>query len=227
MALENLPPVTRQSTETIVTETLRDYLLSGEISPGERLTEISLADRLGVARSTVRTALHRLNSEGIVRQIPYTGWEVASLTAKDVWELWTLRGALESLAARLAAGRKEPEIRADLVAAHDRLITACHANDLPAIIEADFEFHRRILAASGHHLLTAQYRVVEFQVRLFIATSNTHIATGPDDIIAQHEPLMSALLDGDAERASQEAWLHDEKEGRRLMDWLAGQAAAT
>lgn len=99
MSFDNLRPVARQSTEIIVTDTLRDYILSGEVAPGERLTEIALAEQLGVARATLRTALHRLTSEGIVVQTPYTGWHVASLSAQDVWEIWTLRGSLESLAA--------------------------------------------------------------------------------------------------------------------------------
>lgn len=53
-----------------------------------------------------------------------------------------------------------------------------------------------------------------------IATSNTHVATGPDDIVEQHRPLAQALLPGDADAAAREAWLYNESEGRRLMNWL-------
>lgn len=220
MSFDNLRPVARQSTEIIVTDTLRDYILSGEVAPGERLTEIALAEQLGVARATLRTALHRLTSEGIVVQTPYTGWHVASLSAQDVWEIWTLRGSLESLAARLAAQRTEPEVRADLKKAHDALLAACAKGKLKGMIDADVALHRAIIRASGHQRLAAQYMIVERQVQLYIATSNTHVATGPDDIIEQHKPLAAALLAGDAEAAALAAWEHNEKEGRRLMDWL-------
>ena len=57
MTISKLRPVTRQSTEAIVTENLRDYILSGEVEPGGRLTEIALAEQLGVARSTLRMGL--------------------------------------------------------------------------------------------------------------------------------------------------------------------------
>lgn len=220
MPLKNLRPVTRQSTEAIVTDNLRDFILSGEVPPGGRLTEIALSEQLGVARATLRTALHRLTAEGIVVQIPYTGWEVARLTAQDVWEIWTLRGSLESLGSRLAAAREEPEIRDFLAAAIAEFRAACDSGVMRRISDADFALHRAIIDASGHSRLAAQYRIVEQQVRLFIATSNSNVATGPDDIVAQHAALIDALLAGDAEAAAAAAWLHDETEGARLMDWL-------
>lgn len=223
MSLNKLRPVARQSTEAIVTDNLRDYILSGEVAPGGRLTEIALAEQLGVARATLRTALHRLAAEGIILQIPYTGWQVAALTAQDVWEIWTLRGSLESLGSRLAAERREPEVREALDRACQTLLDACASGALTAMSDADFALHRAIIDASGHGRLAAQYRIVEQQVRLFIATSNKHVATGPADIVAQHEPLIAALRAGDPEAAARAAWLHDETEGRRLMAWLTAQ----
>ena len=226
MSLDKLRPVARQSTESIVAENLRDYILSGNVASGSRLTEIGLAEQLGVARATLRTALHRLTAEGIVVQIPYTGWQVADLSAQDIWEIWTLRGALESLAARLAAAQSAPEIRSPLLAACDALEAACASGTLDLVNEADFALHRAIVVASGHSRLAAQYRIVEQQVRLFIATSNTHVSTGTDDILAQHRPLIVALRAGDAEAAAAAALTHDETEGRRMMDWLEARRKA-
>lgn len=226
MTISKLRPVTRQSTEAIVTENLRDYILSGEVEPGGRLTEIALAEQLGVARSTLRMGLQRLAVEGIVVQIPYTGWQVASLSPQDVWEIWTLRGSLESLASRLAAARDEPEVRDRLDRAIEDLLAACQSGDLRAMTDADFALHRAIVESSGHQRLASQYRVVEQQVRLFIATSNKHVAAGPEDIIAQHEPLIAALRAQDPEAAARAAWEHDETEGARLTRWLEQQTEA-
>ncbi|MFT3688984.1 GntR family transcriptional regulator [Paenirhodobacter sp.] len=225
MLLDKLRPVARQSTETLVTDALRDYILSGEVAPGGRLTEIALSEQLGVARATLRTALHRLAAEGIILQIPYTGWQVASLTPQDVWEIWTLRGSLESLASRLAAAREEPEVRIALDRACQDLLDACASGGVQAMSDADFALHRAIVEAAGHGRLAAQYRIVEQQVRLFIATSNRHVATGPEDILAQHEPLIAALRARDPEAAARAAWQHDETEGHRLTEWLAHREA--
>lgn len=220
MSINKLRPVQRQSTEALVTEHLRDFILSGDVAPGGRLTENALAEQLGVARSTVRMGLQRLAVEGIVVQIPYTGWEVASLSAEDVWELWTLRGSLESLASRLAAGRSEPEVHDALEAAFAALEAACASGDRRRMNEADFALHRAIVDSAGHKRLATQYRLVEQQVRLFIATSNEHVASGPEDITAQHAPLIAALRARDPEAAASAAWQHDQSEGARLMQWL-------
>ena len=152
MSTSKLRPISRQSTEAIVTDTLREYIVSGEVPPGQRLTEIALSEQLGVARATLRAALLRLTAEGIVVQIPYTGWQVAQLSAQDVWEIWTLRGSLESLASRLAATRREPEVRAALEAAISEFLDACAAGDLARMNAADFALHRAIAQASGNPL---------------------------------------------------------------------------
>lgn len=229
MSLDILRPVHKQSAESLATDSLREYLLSGALAPGARLTETALAERLGVARATLRTALHRLTGEGLVVQTPYTGWHVASLLPQDVWEIWTLRGSLESLAARLCAqriARGEQDVHAQVQSAYQALVQACERGELDAISIADFELHHHIIAASGHLRLARQYAIVEQQVRLYIATSNSQVANGPQDILQQHEPLARSLLGGLDEQAAQAAWQHNHNEGHRLMDWLSQQETA-
>lgn len=213
-------PVAKQSAETQATESLRDFILSGAVKPGARLTEIALADQMGVARATLRTGLHRLACEGIVVQIPYTGWQVAELSADDVWELWTLRGSLEGLAAKLAAESTDTNARENIEEAYDKLTGACNRGNLKKVAECDFALHRAIVEASGHTRLEQQYRLVEQQVKLFIASSNDLVEDGLAAILEQHRPMVEALLGGQAELAGKEAWLHNETEGRRLAAWL-------
>jgi len=206
-----------------VIEALRDYILSGSVAPGARLTEIALAEHMGVARATLRTGLHRLAAEGIVIQTPYVGWQVATLDAHDVWELWTLRGSLEGLAAGLAAQTTDEAAFAAVLQAHDRLEAACAAGRMAEINKADGALHAAIIDAAGHGRLRHQYRLVEQQVRLLIATSNAFASDGPDDIARQHRPLAAALRGRDADRASREALTHNEVEGKRLVAWLTAR----
>lgn len=213
--MKGLQPVAKRSTEDLVTDGLRAYILSGHVTPGARLTEIALAERMQVARATLRTGLHRLATEGIVVQTPYVGWQVTSLDATDVWELWTLRGSLESLAAGLAARTADEDAHAAILAAHDRLEAACAAGRRTAIDDADMAFHRALVDAAGHRRLRQQYRLVEQQVRLLIATGNAY--DQPDDIARQHRPLAEALRARDPDRAAHEAARHNEVEGRRLV----------
>lgn len=226
MTLSTLRPVAKQSAENQATDSLRNYILSGAVAPGARLTEIALAEQMGVARATLRTGLHRLASEGILVQIPYTGWQVAELTANDVWELWTLRGSLESLAAKLAAESEEPAVRDSITRAYAHLLAACAEGDMRKISEQDIALHRAIIDGARHTRLQRQYQLVEQQVRLYIITCNTQVADGPLDIIEQHRPLADALLAGDGEKAAREAWRHNEQEGERFAAWLRQAAPA-
>lgn len=220
MTLNTLRPVAKQSAENQAADSLRNYILSGSVKAGARLTEIALAEQMGIARATLRTGLHRLASEGILVQIPYTGWQVAELTATDVWELWTLRGSLESLAAKLAAESTDPAVRDGISRAYAHLLAACAEGDMRKVNDCDIALHRAIIDGARHSRLQRQYQLVEQQVRLYIITCNTMVHDGPLDIIAQHRPLAEALLAGDAELAAREAWLHNEKEGERFAALL-------
>lgn len=222
MKLSAMRPVAKQSAESLVTDSLREFILSGSIKPGDRLTEIALAEHMGVARATLRTGLHRLAAEGIVTQIPYTGWEVAKPSAQDAWELWTLRAGLESLAAKLAA--QAPASRRSIIGdAYAALLSACQKGSMKKISEADFATHRAIVMASDHVRLQQQYRLVEQQVRLFIFNSNMLVEDGGAEIVAQHKPIVDAILAGDGEKAARLSWAHNEQEGKKLVDWMSAQ----
>ena len=68
----------------VVFNTLRQAILVGELKPGERLMEIHLADRLGVSRTPIREAIHKLEREGLVTIIPRRGAEVSQITEKSM-----------------------------------------------------------------------------------------------------------------------------------------------
>jgi DNA-binding GntR family transcriptional regulator len=87
---------------------LRELILSGALPPGERLSEPSVAERLGASRTPVRAALARLAEEGLVEAIPSGGFAVKAFTEKEIRDAIELRGALEGLAARFAAERGAP-----------------------------------------------------------------------------------------------------------------------
>lgn len=218
-----LRPIVKQSAETLALESLRDYILSGSVAPGSRLTEVALADKLGIARATLRTGLHRLASEGILVQIPYTGWQVAEFSAEDAWELWTVRGSLERLATRLVTQNHDPDAIARIRTAYDDLETACSDGDMEKVSECDYALHLTIIELSNHTILQRHYQLLQHQIKLFISTSNDYVAEGPDDIMKQHQPIVEAIFAGDTERAEHAAWHHNETEGKRLSEWLKNQ----
>ncbi|KXU34612.1 hypothetical protein AXE65_07165 [Ventosimonas gracilis] len=213
-------PVAKLPAEAQATDNLRDFILSGSVAPGARLTEEALAEQMGIARSTLRTALNRLCSEGIVHKIPYCGWKIPELSAVDVWELWTLRGALEGLAARLLVERADKAVLQRLQTAFAALQLACNKGKLRAICDSDLALHRCMVEATGHTRLLAQYQLVEQQVRLFITACNAFELESGEDILLQHQPIMQAILKGNGTLAEHEARKHNELEGKKLANWL-------
>src|SRR5690242_8779901 len=187
--------VLKRSAEAQATDLLRRQILKGAMSPGARLTEIKLAQKLGVSRATVRTALHQLTGEGLVVQTPYTGWAVMTLSAHDAWELYTLRASLEGLASRLAARSLNAAGRAELDRAFNRLSSASLRGSWAKTTTADFALHKTIVQLAGHQRLAEQYRLVEQQVRVSIGSINA-LMSDLSTIIDQHQPIVEAILSG-------------------------------
>lgn len=216
--------VVKQSAEAQATDILRNQVLSGQLSAGERLTEMDLASRLGVSRGTVRTALHLLSREGLVLQTPYTGWTVIKLTAQDAWELYTLRATLESFAAQLAAEQIDPAAAQELQTAQWALTKASHGDDLAVAAEADFALHQAIMRLARHRRLADQYRLVEQQVRVYIFSS---AALMPDmkKLVDQHQPIVDAIARGHADKAHMLISEHIISEGELLVARLKEREA--
>lgn len=141
---------------------LRDLILSGELSPGQRLQELAVVDRLNVSRTPVRAALARLQEEGLVEAVPSGGYAVRAFSQEDVDEAIELRGVLEGLAARLAAEKgAAPERLAPLKACLAEIDAVLGATRLS---EADFEryvelnerFHARLTALADSPMVAQQ-----------------------------------------------------------------------
>jgi DNA-binding GntR family transcriptional regulator len=216
--------VVKMPVEVQATDALRDSIVSGAIPPSARITEIQISSQMNLSRATVRTALHQLAKEGLLTRIPYTGWTVISLTSHDARELYTLRSAVERLAAQLVARSISPVKAARLTAAFQALVKQCEIGTEGQIAEADFAFHKTIIALSEHARLAYQYSLIEQQTRMYIRSSDALIPAGRL-IIDQHRPILDAILAGDAETAGRLSEQHDSSEGEKLSAHLAAEEA--
>lgn len=215
--------IQKMPVEVQATQALRTDIVTGALAPGARLTEMKLAADFGLSRATIRTALQQLTKEGLVLQTPYTGWAVVTLTPKSAWELYTLRSALEGLAARLSAEALTAEARATLEQAFAALVEVCGRNAPDAIADADFTLHKTIIALANHSRLEFQYQMVEQQIRMYIRCSDGFISD-PSEIVEQHRAIVSSILSGTPDAAAHESERHNLLEGRRLVAALEAQA---
>ncbi len=98
-------PASGSSQTTHTLTRLRELILSGDLPPGSRITELAMVDRLGVSRTPIRAALQRLELEGLLDPLPGGGYKLRHFTETDVEDAIEVRATLEGLAARLAAER--------------------------------------------------------------------------------------------------------------------------
>ncbi|HEY4254202.1 MAG TPA: GntR family transcriptional regulator [Roseomonas sp.] len=225
--LGKVRPVERRSLETRATDALREAIIGRRYAPGDRLTETQLSELLGISRGTVRSALHKLLAEGLLAQRPYAAWEVVGLTRQDAWELFTLRSALEGLAAELVAeGLGDGRLAAaGIEAAFAALAAACDAGDGAAADEADFAFHKAVVAISGHGRLLTQYERVEAQLRMLIVVAN-EAPRATTRLVAEHRPLLEVLASGDGARAAAAFRAHARHAGEATLARMRVDAAA-
>ena len=188
-------------------DALRERILSNDIEPGTRLVMRDVANQYEASDIPVREALRMLERDGLVENAPYRGARVTSLTAKEVEETYFIRSHLESIATGLAAER----ITHDELAQLDRLMiemrAAVEAEDGPRFSDLNLEFHRTIVASCGNDML----RELTMDIWRRHSGFQRVFRMMPERIAIsqrEHEGIMAALRDHDAERASRLALLH-------------------
>ena len=206
---------------------LRDWIVSGELEPGEKLKDKELAAHLGVSRTPIREALRKLESLGLVVRgarrrmvVSAPSPHIASdamlqaivLHGISYREIWQMHMALEPMAAGLAAEKIETsmlsEIEANLQHTEDVL------KDPDALVEADIEFHDLVARASGNHaLLLARAPIGEFLFPAYGAVINK---LGPGKrLLDAHTQIFNALKVNDADTARD--WMT-----KHIRDFLRG-----
>ena len=135
------------------TDKIREAILTGKFSPGQRLVERDLWQSLGISRTVVREALQHLQAEGLITIIPYKGPVVATLTLQDANALYEVRGSLESLAcAGFAKNASDVQIKA-LRAALEFLRTPQASSTAKNLLDAKNAFYATLLEGCGNKVI--------------------------------------------------------------------------
>ncbi len=182
-----------------VKDRLLEAILDGRYPPGARIVETRVARELGTSQAPVREALRDLEALGVVETSPFRGARVRHPSADELLEAFTVRSALESLAARLALERIIDDELDELSLYLDEMRRAAAAGDSHAEATADASFHGRIVEIAGNATLERVWRQLEPFSRTYI----TIVAPGADRhrIADLHQPVLDALRSGDPERA--------------------------
>ena len=198
LQLETAPDLVDQ-----VYRALLDAISAGALAPGQRITQEELAERLVVSRQPVMQALRLLKRDGFVQDAPLAGnagrcrgLQVTPLDPAWIAQVYEVRGALDTLAARLAAER-----RAHLdPALIEQGRQAVEAGDIKAMIDADLAFHRALYQASANPLIEQSALLHWHHIRRAMGEALQHDGLR-DPVWDEHTAIAQAVAQGDAEHA--------------------------
>ncbi len=131
----------KKSLREEVYESLKRSILHGKIKAGQRLIEEQFAHQIGISRTPVREAFHKLERDELVTRLPKGGFAVRKFTKEDVEEIFGIRSALESYAAYLATLHITPDKISILEKKVDESEDALKSGDTDKVVQAHTEFH--------------------------------------------------------------------------------------
>ena len=206
-------------------DALEDDIVTGRLSPGDRLDETTLAARFGVSRTPIREALRQLAAAGFVDIRPHRGAVVSAPEPRRMIEMFEVMAGLEGMCARLAARRLLPEDEARVKATLIACRKAARAGDTDAYYYENEQFHRAIYAASANGFLAEQAvglhkRLAPFR-RLQLRVRNRMRASQQE-----HEAIVSAIFAGDADDAERLITAHVSVQGERFNDLMSSLTRA-
>lgn len=188
-------------------EALRDAIVRGTLGPNSRLVEADLCESFAMSRGAVRTALVRLEQEGLVVREPHRGARVRHISDGEAVEILQARAALEGLAARQAAERIDDEGAERLRTCLTRHRELLDAGDLLAASDANATLHATLLELSAHATVQQLIRglksqTVRFQFRTILIPGRPAVSH------AEHSAIVEAVVGGRPDEAEQAMRTH-------------------
>jgi DNA-binding GntR family transcriptional regulator len=203
-----------------ITARLRREIVCGKIKPGTSLAEPVLAERFGASRAPIREALIALERDGLVEFNDRSRTRVRPLTTTDFEEICSMRMALESMAARIAAAQWTAK---DTQAIEENIQRQEGAATLGELSHLDVEMHEYVVRLSGHRRLAAAWRGIRWQFEMCLAYTHRlqqKLEFEPRRItVDSHRRLLAALASGKPELAAKTMATHIEGS----LEWSLAQ----
>ena len=195
-----------QAKNNLQTETAKAYtelhqaIVRGELLPNQHLVELELAQRLGVGRAAIRTALDRLAQDGLVAHEPNRGAHVRLVALEEAVEMFEARAVLEGLALRYAARQATEQEIAELQTMVERMEQCFAMGDLLAISDLNAQLHATLLRIANHQTVTRllerlQAHHVRFQYRMILVPGRAAQS------VQEHRAIINAVAAHDADAA--------------------------
>lgn len=222
------PPLHSDPLYVKVYTVLKGWILSGELPPGSRIRETTLAAQLHVSRTPVRDALRRLEQDRLITPLPGQAYEVYQPTLRDLEDLYHARALLEGGAARLAAARPPEEVAeltrrmSDVAAQIER---AYDQEPISRAVHLDMQFHELLVAGSNNPVLVELHNHLSTRLR-HARTLSGDIAARRQSVLDQHAAIIDALQRRQGDAAEEATRLHilfilaSVKKGFETKEWI-------
>ncbi len=215
--MDNWLPIETRTLRENVTDLIRQAIIEGRLPAGSELNQAQLAEKLGISRGPVREALGKLEQEGLIRNVPYKGVFVTTLTTRYVRELYSLRAVLETFAVSRAIEQLQPDDLERLEAAVAEMRRAAKAGDSDKLVELDLSFHRTLIEMARHDLLETTWAPLEIGVKRCLYTRH-RIYRSLDEVVGSHPALVAAIAERRIERAKEILHAHILEAGEKICE---------
>jgi len=190
-----------------IVSSLRESIIRGDLSPGQKITEPELAEKLGISRTPIREAFRQLESEGYLTVIPRRGAVVSSVSKKEIQDFFELKSLLEGYASRKAAPKIVERDIARLIRINDQLEVLAREKDVPAFFKKNNEFHSMLISFCGNDKLLEIWsnqvrRFIKFRIQALSAPGRLM------DSVNQHRDIIDALSRKDGPLAESMVYRH-------------------
>ncbi|MFQ5942877.1 MAG: GntR family transcriptional regulator [Anaerolineales bacterium] len=193
-------PETQRTAQESVPDRIRYLILSRTLVPGQRLVQSELAKQLGVSRTPIREALHRLESDGLVKLSPHKGASVADLSISDLKDIYSIRIAIEGYGAYLAAQNVTDPDLIQLEELMRRMREVFEQGDRWHLLEVNREFYAVLYSMAQqprlYALIMKHIDLADMYRRMAFAIDHYYGHT-----IADHEELLAAFREADPNAA--------------------------
>lgn len=215
LELEPLAPFAGRRMEQ-ATAAVRAAIDDGRMKPGVKYSVYQLAEVLGISRTPVREALLRLEEVGLIKFEARQGFRILLPQPKEIAEIFAVRLALELPAVRKVAVTADPALIQALIKQRHLMRSAAAEGNETALDQHDLRLHDLILEAADNARSRAIVKALRETTRLLGATTADKTRT-LDDIDDEHEPIVTAIIDGDPGEAEAAMRAHLVNTGKLLV----------
>ncbi|MET4638390.1 GntR family transcriptional regulator [Mycetocola sp. 2940] len=211
-----LPGLERTSLRQQALDALRRAISSGQLAPGTPLVETELSEMLRISRGTLREALRELQLEGLVSSGARGGLSVRHLNAKEIQDLFAVRAALESLAARTLSSLPDRSTMIATLRDAIEIMARAEHDGLEERIEADLNFHRTLVALTENETLVRSWQALEGTIRMSIMFAGEDRAVSNMNV-DRHTEIVDAIETGNPAEARTTIITHMDEAANNLV----------